>query len=209
MPQLTAPNVLAAARESLSRRLSFNDFLTRLTPKDRQNAEKRVTALEAEPNPDSVRLWQRLACTMMSLAPHSTKFVGKQTVQFYVADGKYRMQVFALEDVQDGNITVFCPDVLDEAVAAGVLARTSKGEEHSYTTKSTKEPLNIEALNGRSLNPAAHFKDLLGWNRKAIRIVLPASPSAAQVEATELLCAMAAQHFAPPAAATAAAKASS
>ena len=49
-----------------------------------------------------------------------------------------------------------------------------------------------------SLNPAAHFKDLTGWNRKALRITLPPSASPAQVEAAELLCAIAAQHFIRP-----------
>jgi len=53
----------------------------------------------------------------------------------------------------------------------------------------------IHRLDKTSLNPAAHFKDMTGWNRKALRIVLPPSPSPAQIEATELLCAIAAQHF--------------
>lgn len=195
----TNPVVLTAARESLLRRLGFDDFLARLSPKDRGNAEKRVSLLEEGPS-HSARLWQRLACTMMTLAPHSAKFVGRQTVQFYIADGKYRMQVFALEDLQDGNMTVYCPDVLEEAVAAGLLARVGDaGDEQMYVTKVSREPLRIDLLNGSSLNPAAHFKDLVGWNRKAIRVTLPPAPSPAQVDATELLCAIAAQHFAPPA----------
>ena len=59
---------------------------------------------------------------MITLAPVA-KVIGKQTIQFFIPDGKYRMQVFALEDLQDGNMTVYCPDVIAECVQAGLLAR--------------------------------------------------------------------------------------
>ena len=36
---------------------------------------------------------------------------------------------------------------------------------------------------------------MTGWNRKALRITVPRSPSEAQVEASEALCALAARHF--------------
>src|SRR3954469_3623942 len=113
--------VLAAARAALARRPDFSEFLARLPAKDRANAERRGAALEAGPAPAAAGVWRRLACTLMTLAPHAAKLVGKQTVQFYIADGKYRMQVFALEDLQDGNITIYCPDVLSQAVEAGLL----------------------------------------------------------------------------------------
>jgi hypothetical protein len=177
--------------------MKFEEFLGKLVARDRVNAEKRVATLDAEGSPERARLWRRLACSLMTLAPHAAKLVGKQTVQFYVADGKYRMQVFALEDLQDGNFTVYCPDVLGEAIDAGVLARPAKGEAAGdvYAVPGTGETLRIDSLDKDSLNPKAHFKDLTGWNRKALRITLPPSPSGAQVEAAETVCAMAAQHF--------------
>src|SRR5688572_12172402 len=193
-----AKQVLAAARESLGKPMAFEEFLGKLVTRDRANAEKRVAALEAEGSPERARLWRRLACSLMTLAPHAAKLVGKQTVQFYVADGKYRMQVYALEDLQDGNFTVYCPDVLGEAVDAGVLARPATGEAPGgdvYAVPGTAETLRIDSLDKDSLNPKGHYKDLTGWNRKALRITLPPSPSAAQVEAAETVCAMAAQHF--------------
>jgi hypothetical protein len=195
MSNSEAKQVLAAARGSLSRPVTFDEFLAKLIARDRANAEKRVAALEAEGPPERARLWRRLACSLMTLAPHAAKVVGKQTVQFYVADGKYRMQVFALEDLQDGNFTVYCPDVLGEAMKAGVLARAVPGEANVYAVAGSGETLRVDSLDKDSLNPKAHFKDLTGWNRKALRITLPPSPSAAQVEATEMVCAMAAQHF--------------
>ena len=179
--------------------MEFADFLAKLASKDRVNAEKRVAVLEAGPDPRRAVLWRRLVCVLMTLAGHAAKFVGRQTVQFYVADGlRYRMQVFALEDLQDGYMTVYCPDALAEAMEAGVLA-PGDAAAHMYVIPSSGEPLRVEALDRDSLDPGAHFKDLTGWNRKALRVTLPPSPSDAQVEATELLCAIAAQHFVRPA----------
>ena len=179
--------------------IAFADFLAKLPSKDRVNAEKRVGVLEAGPDPRRAALWRRLVCVLMTLAGHAAKFVGRQTVQFYVADGlRYRMQVFALEDLQDGYMTVYCPDALAEALAAGLLT-LADADQHMYVIPTSGEPLRVEALDRDSVDPGAHFKDLTGWNRKALRITLPPSPSDAQVEATELLCAIAAQHFARPA----------
>jgi hypothetical protein len=190
-----AEKLLAAARASLVARLSFAEFLAKLPAKDRASAEKRVSVLEAEPDPARAPLWRRLVCALMTLAPHAAKFVGRQTAQFYVADGKYRKQVFAMEVLQDRHFSLYCPDVLGEAVAAGLLAEAGSGD-HGYLVRPSGDPLRIEPLDGSSLNPGAHFKDLTGWNRKALRVTLPPSASLAQVEAAELLCALAARHFA-------------
>ncbi len=195
MPTSEAKKVLTAARESLARRLSFEEFLAKLPPKDRVSAERRVTVLEAEPVPQRTDLWRRLACTLMTLSPHAAKLVGRQTVQFYIADGKYRMQVIALEDLQDGNMTIYCPDVLEEAVKAGLLKHQPGAEAPVYLIEGSQESLRIDSLDGKSLNPAAHYKDLLGWSRKALRVTLPPSATPAQVEAAELLSAIGAQHF--------------
>ena len=189
--------VLAAARESLARPLSFSEFLAKLGAKDRASAERRVTVLDADADATRAALWQRLACSLMTLAPHAAKLTGKQTLQIYVADGRYRMQVFALEDFQDGIFTVYCPDVLDEAVKSGLLAPSSapNSEPHDYVIGSSGAPLRVERLDGKTLHPAPHIKDWTGWNRKALRITVPPAPSPEQVEAAELLCAIAAQRF--------------
>jgi hypothetical protein len=136
---------------------------------------------------------------MMTLAPVA-KIVGKQTIQFFVPDGRYRMQVFALEDLQDGNMTVYCPDVMEECVSAGLLVRHVTGDDDTPLYETTGgEPLQIDALDKNTINPAAHFKDLIGWNRRAVRVTLSPSATRGQVEAAELICALAATHFVPPA----------
>jgi hypothetical protein len=195
MDDVRAEDELAAARASLAAPLSFAEFLAKLSPKDRASAERRVSVLEAEPDPARAPLWRRLVCTLMTLSPHAAKFVGRQTVQFYVADGKYRKQVFAMEDLQVGHFTLYCPDVLGEAIKAGLLAASPGAGDHVYLIRPSGDPLRVEQLDGASVNPGAHFKDMTGWNRKALRVTLPPSASTAQVEAAEVLCALAAQHF--------------
>jgi len=196
MPNSEAKQMVAAARESLARPFEFDDFLARLAPKDKVSAGRRVEILEAESDAEGVRLWKRLACTLMKLSGHAAKLLGKQTVQFYVADGKHRMQVFALEDLQDGNFTIFCPDILPEALAAGLLAHVEPPDAGMYAVAACAEPMHIEALDGSSPNLGQHVKDMTGWNRKAIRLTLGRSPSPAHLETAELLCAIAAHHFA-------------
>lgn len=202
MEKIGPKQALAAAQDALSNRLDFEQFLSKLSPKDKLNAQRRVDVLEGEPDPARARLWRRLACALMTLAPQPAKLVGRQTIQFYVPDGKYRMQVFALEDLQDGNFTVYCTDVLEEATAAGLLAEGEPAEgPHLRIIGTSREPLLIESLDRDSLNPGAHYKDLLGWNRKALRITLPPSASPLQIETTELICAFAARRVAAPASA--------
>src|SRR3954469_10214708 len=120
MSEPKVKSTLDTARERLSSPLNFTEFLVKLSPKDRATAERRIGALEAEADPSRAHLWRRLACSLMTLAPFAAKLVGKQTLQVYVADGKYRMQGFALEYLQDGKFTVYCPDVLEETVQTGL-----------------------------------------------------------------------------------------
>lgn len=188
-----AQQSLIIAREALAHPMDFAAFLANLSLKDRASAQRRIDVLEKEVDPALAHLWRRLACALMTLAPFAAKLIGKQTMQIYIADGRYRLQVFALEDLQNQKFTIYCPDILNQAIESGLLAPGS--DSTTYTVTASGEPLQIDALTGKTPSPGAHFKDMTGWNRKALRITLPPSPSPAQIEAAELLCAMAAQHF--------------
>ena len=196
--------MLKDAMELMQSRVTFEEFLSKLPPKDRVNAAKRVTVLDTSVVPGLGELWRRLVCALTTLAPHAAKLVGKQTVQFYIADGRYRMQVFALEDLQDGNITIYCPDVLTEALEAGLLVRPAAAPPEIFGIAGAGEALHVEALDRDSINPGVHFKDMVGWNRTALRLTLPPTASSEQVAAAETLCAIAAKRFPPQAAASAA-----
>ena len=156
-------------------------FLTGLAGKDRSNIEKHLAACDAEPDPAHGKLWRRLAVGLRRLAPLPVTTVGQHAVQFFIADGKYRMQVFALEDGRDGRVIVYLPDILAEAEKVGAPVGVLK-------------PESLDASN--TPNPSPHIKHMLGWNRKAVRITLLTHASAQQVSATEKLCDLAAGRWA-------------
>ena len=156
-------------------------FLTGLAGKDRSNIEKHLAACDAEPDPAHGKLWRRLAVGLRKLAPMPVQTVGQHAVQFFIADGKYRMQVFALEDGRDGRLMVYLPDVLAAAEKAGAPLGVLKPE----ALDSSNTP-----------NPSPHIKHMLGWNRKAARVTLLTHASAQQVSALEKLCVLAAERWA-------------
>lgn len=189
-------DALRAARASLSKSINYEEFLEKLTPKERANAERHVADCQSEPDTRHLELWRRLSCALMTLAGHSAKFNRRESLQMYIADGKYRMQVFALEDVRDGKVSVYCGDVLDQATSGGLLTpRKPKSDEEGkkYVVSSSREDLEIERLDGATPNPANFYKDMLGWNRRAIRVTLPITATDSQVRAVETLCAMSVQ----------------
>lgn len=178
----TAPK--AAAFELMS----YEAFLLKLTPKDRLNIERHIATIEEQSTRAHAKLWKRVAVLMMSLAPYSTKANGQQSMQFYIQDGKYRMQIFALEDLRDGVIHVYAIDALDEALKAGVLGKPKASDESgSYKIPSSKETLVVERLDGKASNPAPFYKDMLGWNRRAIHVALPVMADETQAAAVEKL----------------------
>ena len=60
-----------------------------------------VAVCEGEPTLDHAKLYKRLAAMLYGLAPQAIRTTGQRAVQFFVADGKYRVQAFALEDLAD------------------------------------------------------------------------------------------------------------
>lgn len=193
MPNRSSKTALATARAALATPVDFDTFLAKLAPKERLNAERHVAACEAE-DPRHAATWRRLACALMTLAPHAVKLNSQQSAQFYVPDGKYRMQVFALEDLRDGNVNVYCGDVLKEAIQAGALTVPKKGgEPNAYKVAGAEDMLVVEPLDRTIENPAAFFKDMIGWNRKALRIVVPNRATVPQLEAAETICSISAR----------------
>jgi hypothetical protein len=106
------------------------------------------------------------------------------------------LQVFALEDLQDGSLSVYCPDVLSQALSDGVIKPPAAGgDAEHFAVTGSPHPLMITSLDRSTIDPAPHYKDMVGWNRRALRITLPAAASAGQIEAAESLCAIAAHRF--------------
>jgi hypothetical protein len=154
--------------------VDYDGFLAKLTPKDRLNIERHITAVEEVSTKVHAKLWKRLATMMMSMAPHSAKANGQQSMQFYIQDGKYRKQIFAIEDLRDGTIHAYAADAIDEAIKLGLILKPkSTDEPDQFRLPNTTEMLNVERLDGKVSNPAPFFKDMLGWNRRAIHVIIP------------------------------------
>ena len=206
----------------------LDTLLTGLAAKDRSNIEKHLAACAAEPSPAHGKLWRKVAVALRKLAPLPVQTAGQHAVQFFIPDGKYRMQVFALEDGNNGQLMIYLPDVLAEAQKSGLLSKRgakAPGEVAADSAASSASAsgasgagapeyairggkgtaLRLEALDAANTpNPAAHVKNMLGWNRKALRVTLLTVSPPEQVAAAEALCALAARKWAGKGAAAAA-----
>jgi hypothetical protein len=189
----------------------YDGLLLRLGARDRAAVEKHIAVCEAEPTRDHATLWKRIACLLCNLAPKALQTAGQRAVQFFAADGKYRRQVFAMEDLRDGVLAVYMIDVLDAARQAGIMrGPIDKAGEALVHPSAGNEPavaLKMEALT--SANTAAapdYFRHMVGWNRTVLKVTLVTSATTAQVEALEALCAIAGRAGAAPAAAAPAAQ---
>jgi hypothetical protein len=169
--------------------LDFDGFLAKLTPKDRLNIERHITAIEEVSTKVHAKLWKRLATMMMSMAPHSAKANGQQSMQFYIQDGKYRKQIFAIEDLRDGTIHVYAADAMDEAMKLGLILKPKPSDEADQF----RLPNSTERMDGKVSNPAPFFKDMLGWNRRAIHVILPVMSSDAVADVVAKLLEMGAK----------------
>jgi hypothetical protein len=174
----------------------YSDLLLRLGARDRAAVEKHIGVCESEPTRDHATLWKRLACLLCNLAPKAIATSGQKALQFFAADGKYRRQVFAMEDLRDGVVAVYMVDVLDAARKAGVMreaiGKTGEALVYAGQGNGTGVMLKMESLT--SANTAAapeYFRHMVGWNRIVLKVTLLTSASAAEVEALEALCAIA------------------
>lgn len=187
-----------AITSMLAKPAPLDDFLGKLAARDRQNVDRHLAAADAEPEGDHAKLWRRMARALFTLSPHAITTIGQQALLFFIADGKYRMQVFAMEDPRDGRLLVYTGDVTKEAIKQGILAAPPKGDASAgYVVAADKaQRLIIEQLDANNTpNPHPWYKNMLGWGRKALRVTLPVKATAEQIAATEALCAITAKGF--------------
>jgi len=166
----------------------FDLFLNRLVPKTRAAVDKHVAACSADAALAYGRTWKRLAELLARYAPHAAEVTGA-ALRFYILDGKYRRQVFVLEDLRDGIIQVYLPDVLAAALEQGILGPP---EGASYPVLRAGIRLDLEIINADTKDLPDFCKAMLGWGRRAIKTGLPVSAGEPQVHIIERLCALAA-----------------
>ena len=108
------------ALEPLVSAIRFEELIARLPARER-GAVQRHEAVCEDMDPTHASLWRRMVCRLATLAPHAVRALGQHTLQFFIADGKYRQQVFALDDHRDSKIVIYGPDVLELALQEGIL----------------------------------------------------------------------------------------
>ena len=188
----------------------FDGMLARAAAKDRTHIQRHLAAADAEADGAHAALWRRLSTTLFNLAPLPIQTAGHSAILFFTPDGKYRMQMFALEDQNDGKIAVYLPDVLNDAIRTKILKKADTEDDYAIVG-SMRNTLHVEALDSQNTpEPPNHVKNMLGWGRKALRITLPTVASnGPRLDATEALLTLAAKQRAAaiaPKAAPAAAK---
>ncbi len=189
------PETLLATDTLQTPAAQLEALLARSGARDRASIEKHLAACDAEGVPGHGDLWRRLAGRLGTWATLPVQTAGAQAVLFFVADGKYRMQVFAIEDRRDGLILLYLPDVIDQAIREKIIARSGD----QYVLPTARKPSIAVHLMDASNTPDAptHVKNMIGWNRKAMRVTLHAAePNSPQVIAAEAMCALAAKKWA-------------
>jgi hypothetical protein len=169
--------------------------MARMTGSSRAAVERHLVACEKEMAPDHVRLWKRLVGLLGRLTPDALPISAARAVRFYVPDGKYKMQLFAFEDLRDGKLGIYLDDMRAAAFQEGILTGPSESESSLYRIggKAADEWLCIELLTAAGTSSAPdYYKHMLGWHRTAIRITLCPESTTAQVLAAEAMCMMAA-----------------
>lgn len=191
-------NRIDAARKLVAAAKDDPSLLDKLALAKSAGHVKRLTASE-QTHPQRAAAWRKLAGLLATLAPTRPRPLGR-AIQFFIPDGKYFLQVFSLDDVADGSLMVCCEDVLTEAIAAGVLAPQS-GQPDRHLCMGTAHAIHIERIDGKTENVPPHCNAMVGWNRHALKIVLPESPTREQCDAAGILCALSGLRWQTPAAA--------
>ena len=192
--QESAAKSSAVVVPSLPTVITHDAMLARFSPKDRDGFERQINACITKGGEPLAAMWREFAALFLTLATRPPKLTGVNTMQFFIPDGKHRKQVFAMHCTDEGLLNLYLPNVLDDAIKAGIVAKVGKtAEEISYVLPATKEKIGIEPLDRDTLNPQFYYKDMTGWNRKAICVSLSATASADQKHAVEKLVALAAR----------------
>ncbi len=177
----------------------YEGFLEQLSVKGRATMLKHDELCAADAAQGYGELWKRLAGGLGKLAGHATEMLGQASLKFHIADGKYKQQVFAIEDNRQGVIVLYLPDVVAQAIERKIIANGSAPR--SYKVVGGESTLlQLELINAETRDMTV-CKAMVGWGRRALRIDLSVSAKEKQIRTVELLCELAAETWAAPVAA--------
>jgi hypothetical protein len=142
------------------------------------------------------KCWKRLAGGLGKLAPHAIETAGHQALKFHIPDGKYRQQVFALEDHCDGWVRVYLPDVTAAAAERKILKQVSGADGSMFTVDGGEGTIQLELISSETKEMPAFCKPMLGWGRRALKTSVSTAASEEQMRVVERLCELAAESWA-------------
>jgi hypothetical protein len=173
----------------------YEAFMGRLSLKGKAAVEKHDELCGGEAAQGYGELWKRLAGGLGKLAPHETEMAGQQSVKFHIPDGKYRQQVFALEDTRQGTIVVYLPDVVDKAIKRKLLSATSVLRTYRVLGEKNAN-IDLELITAETRDMTV-CKGMVGWGKRALRTNLSVLASENEIHAVERLCELAAESWPP------------
>lgn len=183
----TRVNTLDRARKLADATIDADAILAKLGARGQSALAKRLEKYD-QTHPARAQAYRKLAALMGALAPARPRALGR-AIQFFIPDGPYFLQVFSLDDGTDGTLTVCCEDLLSVATKAGLFAAKA-GQPRQFAVSGTTQTLLIDQIDSKTENPPVHCKSMTGWNRKAMNIMLPESPTREQVNAVAVMCAL-------------------
>jgi len=168
-------------------------FLARLSVKGRATAEKHDEQCGAAEAEGYGTLWKRLAGALARLSPHETEMAGANAAKFHIPDGKYRLQVFALEDSRKGTIAIYMPDVVENAIKRKIL--TADTAERTYKVVGGEDSIHLELITAQTQDMTV-CKAMVGWGRRAMKLNVSVQSKEKQIRTVEQLCELAAEAWA-------------
>jgi hypothetical protein len=175
---------------------NYEAFLARLGQKGLAAVEKHAELCEADAAQGYGRWWKRVAGMLGKLAPHAIETAGHQAVKFHIPDGKYRQQVFALEDLGTGMIYVYLPDVTAAAVSKKILKAVGPDGRTYAVNGDAEGKVDLEVVTSDAKEVPAFCKPMLGWGRRALKTGISVNAEEKQVRVLEKLCELAAETWA-------------
>lgn len=188
-------NTASASRASIAAE-DFEKMLTRLNPKARLAVDKHLELSSVDAALGNGKHWKRLAGLLGRLAPHVIEVKGT-ALKFHIADGKYRQQVFALEDSRLGAIRVYMGDIAKAAMAAGILGAPEGRSFPVIGDAGTR--VELQEVSSENKPGQDFYRPMLGWGRRALFTDVSSLAEEKQIRAVERLCELAAEAWAIPA----------
>jgi len=171
----------------------FDRLQARLTPKARASVTKHLDIVSGSAELGFGECWKRLVGMLGRLAPDLVEAAGT-SLKFSIVDGKYRRQVYALDDQRKGLIQIYLPDIMAAAQKAGLVGIAEGGTIAVKGDIKTRIPLDVITADTKDIPDCC--KPMLGWGRKALRIEIGVAGEEKQVRMIEKLCALAAETWA-------------